>query len=65
MKSGAEELYSFFAVPEILQKPGRPLPCPYLATYLPTLLWETKKEITRVISGPGLCVYVKVGYYTN
>ena len=23
---------------EILQKPGRPLPCPYLPTYLPTLL---------------------------
>ena len=23
---------------EILQKPARPLPCPYLPTYLPTLL---------------------------
>jgi len=23
---------------EILQKPDRPLPCPYLPTYLPTLL---------------------------
>ena len=35
---------------------GRPLPCPYLATYLPTYLCEIKKEITRS---------VKVGYYTN
>ena len=42
---------------EILQKPDRPLRCPYLylPTYLP-YLWETKKEIMGL---------VKVGYYTN
>ena len=31
-------------------------PCGATPTYLPTYLWETKKEITG---------WVKVGYYTN
>ena len=54
--SFTNQVYVFFHHAEILQKPDRPLPCPYLPTYLPTYLWETKKEITG---------RVKVGYHTN
>ena len=50
----AKQVAFVFAWPGIMLKfcknPGRPLRCPYLPTYLPTLLlWEIQKEIKGLL----------------
>ena len=51
---------SFFAEPDLLlQKPGRPLRCPYLPTYLPTLLTYGKLK-KKSLEGEGGVIPTRV-----